>query len=186
MAWRGNGDHLDLKQELGLDVFGAGGLERIDGQVHRSVAQVPLGGAEPGGDEANGQRRKLGLHGAEPRDQHVIGKQRVDRQRQLGLDTLRHRLGFCLERIGVSQQLPGVDQQRRALGRQDWKLSGAIKQGDVQAGLQRPHRLADRGLDPLQLARRRRKAAQFGNGDQHAQLVQGQAIQHDASSRLMG
>ena len=110
--------------------------------------------------------------------QRIQGEHHVHGHREFGLETFRHAAGARLEGVHVLGDRARFDQQQSA-GLGQLRVAGAaVEQADAELQLEIGQRLADHRLRTAQLAARSGKAALFGGGDEGAELVERDGIQH--------
>ena len=170
--------HGHVGQELALQIHGPGDDGGIDGQVRPPVPEIAFGRADPFRQQPDLELRELQAHRPHRGHDGVQRQELVHRHGQLRFQP-RGDAGRPLpQRRRAVEQPPRIgDHHAPRLGGARLLL-GAVEKGQAQRALQRLDGLADRRLHALQPARGGREAARIRHRHQHAELVQGQGIEH--------
>jgi hypothetical protein len=104
--------------------------------------------------------------------------ERVHHQRKLGLHALAEPARTGFHEVDFQQHRPGVFQQGHALHRQHRTVAPAVEKGHSQLVFQIGNGVAYRRLGAQKPVGARAEAARVGHRDEHADLVEGEGIQH--------
>ena len=181
MVARRHHHHGDADQRLGGK---AGRLQRQradNAQRGGAVQQRLIGGAQRLNEQAQRRAGKFDAEFLGRFGDRLDGKHHIHHHRQFRLQPRRHAPRPGLHEIHIGGDGAGVGQQHGAFRRQFGGAAGAVEQGDADLAFQPGHQLADRRLSPAELAGGGGKAAFIDRGDEGADLVQGNAIQHYVS-----
>ncbi len=110
-------------------------------------------------------------------------KQRVERHAQRRFHALIEAVRLGPQRVGLYQQGPGFCKQGRSGLRQFGAVLGAVEQRQAQFRFEVQDGAAEAGLGTPERARCRPERTVVDDGDEYAQLVERQGIQHDRPSR---
>ena len=170
--------HGHVGQELALQIRDPGNDGGIDGQMRPPVPEIAFRRADPFRQQPDLELRELQPQRAQRRHDGVQRQELVHRHGQLRLQP-RGDAGcpFPQCRRAVEQPPRIGDHHPPRLGRVGL-LPGPVEEGQAQRAFQRLDGLADRRLHALQPARGGREAARIRHRHQHAELVQGQGIEH--------
>ncbi len=180
-----DGEHIDRGEKIGCEISRAGGRRREDRELRHALAQALLGSAQALGEDRDRHIGELFAQRLEARDQRLMRENRVYGEHELRLDLVCDAGRASLERQDAFEKAAGILGERGAGRGQAGRFRRAVEQGDAQVSFERGDRLADRRLHAPELSRRRRKAAFVGDCDQHAQLIQGERVDHGRSSALL-
>ncbi|MCC6645209.1 MAG: thrombospondin type 3 repeat-containing protein [Polyangiaceae bacterium] len=180
VARRDDGDELDVGERLGFEAAHdpgrpddaerrrAGEYARRDrGQRLRVDAELDVGQL----------RRERAAEGHQRRDGHQL----LHAQRHGRLHARGEACAQPVELVDLGAHAPRRGEHRLPLRRQRRRASRAVPDRHAELGLEVRHRGADSGLHPRQAPARRGEAAALGRGDQGAELVERDAIEHDST-----
>jgi hypothetical protein len=177
---RGRGDHghLDRPQEHRVHPLGRGG----QGADHPESAAAVEHGLEDGaqGLDVEAQRR-VGKGFAEPRDgggERVDGEHHVHGDRQLGLESAREAPRTRLELVHAGDGRPRLGEEGAALLRQHGSPAAPVEEPDAELPLEIGEGLAHHRLGATELAADGGEAPFLHRGEEGAELIEGDAVQH--------
>ena len=124
---------------------------------------------------------KRGAERVQTVDEGGGGHERIDRDRQLGLDALVRRRDHRLEAACAREHHPRLADQHATDIREPWTVAGAVEQHDAVDLFECRDGLADGRLSTEKLAARGREAAGFDDRHQHAKLVKRETANHPSS-----
>ena len=178
VARAGDDGNRDVAEEFHLHARHPVARRGIDRQPGIAFLQGLLGRAQPLAVERDRDRGVFLVKGFQRADEHVVGKDLFDGDADLGLGHRGDAAGAGAQGVDPADHAAGVDQDRLARVGQAGEFLAAVEKLEFQRVLERLDGLADGRLHAVELAGGGGKAAAFGDGGQHVELVYGDPVQH--------
>src|SRR6266851_3879282 len=185
MRWRRDKGPSHAEQALKCEVRRGGGQRAHHPEGAATVHHRLQNGTQCFDKKRQRRRRKLCLKGRDGASELFEREHHIHHDAQFRLKATRQALRAGLENIHPTHDRARFCKKRQALTGEHRGAAGAIEQLDAKLRLQIRKRLADDGLRSSQAASARRKASFIGCRDEHAQVVEGNAVEHISSLTMV-